>query len=276
MKLSIDGYEPAHLSWSTFDSYRSCGKRFQLQKVEMKEQRPNWSSVGGSALHTVVEGIEKGEVDLDSLDAEYTDAFVHHIGETLRRSPSFQPDDWYVSNRGKKNAEWWREEGPRMVQRWIDWRQSTGWSLWETPTGEPGVEVGLNFTLPGDIPIKGYIDSVWVLPGGGIAPLDVKSGRIPEFPEQLGLYAVGMEILFGIRPQWGYFWDAAKGTHGQPISLDVYTPEYMADLFGQMIAGANAGVFIPKPQMACQNWCGVARFCPAVNGELATRPTRSV
>ena len=49
----------------------------------------------------------------------------------------------------------------------------------------------------------------------------------------------------------------------------MYTADYMAGLFEMAIAGHNAGVFLPKPANACGNWCGTARYCAAVGGELA-------
>lgn len=268
--VSYEGYEPPHLSHSTFDSYRTCGMRFQLQKVYRVEQQPGWSSIGGSALHSCVEEIElAGGPDLfdgADLTTMFADFFAHHVEETKKRSPNYDPADYYVSDRGKKTAAWWLEEGPRMVQRWLDWRAKTGWKLWTTPGGVPAVEVELNFTLPGDIPVKGYIDSVWELPSGQIVPVDVKSGRKPDEPIQLGLYKVALKTLFDVDVTWGYFWDAAKGDHGQPISLDIYTPEYLATEYDKTIRGINAGVFIARPHMNCANWCSVAKYCPAVGG----------
>lgn len=149
-----------------------------------------------------------------------------------------------------------------MVARWITWRQET---RWETVA----VELECNFTLPGDIPVKAFIDNVSRLNNGNYVVVDVKTGRTPDSPGQLGLYRCALAAVKGIDVQWGFFWDAKKGTHGNPLSLTTYTPEYMADLFEQTIAGHNAGVFLPKPQNNCAAWCGVARFCKAVNGALA-------
>ena len=272
-RISIGGYEPKHLSWSTYDSYSSCGERQRLQKVLMLEQRPNWGSVGGTGVHDSVEVIEAHGPDLGPLadwhgffdtTVLFNEQFDAALQATLERSPSFGKNDWHVSqNRGNpKNEDWWRTEGPKMLDRYIAWRQQTAWTVW-------GIEVECNFTLPGDIPIKAFIDNVSILPTGQAAVVDVKTGKIPDTPGQLGLYKVALKTLFDMDVQWGFFWDAKKGSHGQPIDLSQYTPEFMADLFEQAIAGHNAGVFLPKPQMNCATWCGVARYCKAVGGELA-------
>lgn len=285
-RISVAGYEPRWLSWSTYDSYSTCGERARLQKVLMLEQKPNWGSVGGSGVHDSVELIEHTAVDLDiPLDewqhhfdttVLFNDMFDIALQKTLERSPNHTKADIYVSpNRGKpKDEAWWRTEGPLMVDRYIAWRQETRWDIWSTATGVLGVELECNFTLPGDIPIKAFIDQVAVLPTGQLAVVDVKSGKIPDTPGQLGLYRVALKTLFDIDVDWGFFWDAKKGTHGQPLDLTTYTADFMADLFEQAIAGHNAGVFLPKPQMNCATWCGTAKYCKAVGGELAhTIPT---
>lgn len=56
--ISINGYEPKHLSYSTVDGYRSCGKRFQLQKIERLQGRPGLAAIGGNAIHRATELID--------------------------------------------------------------------------------------------------------------------------------------------------------------------------------------------------------------------------
>lgn len=56
--INIDGYTPAHLSFSTIAAYRSCGKRFWLEKIAKVEQRPGLAALGGNALHTASERID--------------------------------------------------------------------------------------------------------------------------------------------------------------------------------------------------------------------------
>lgn len=196
------------------------------------------------------------------------------VEDTGRRSPSFSLADYTATGRasaaygGKRTAAWWLDNGPGMVDSWINWRSETGWDIWTTPAGEPAIELECNFTLPGDIPVKAFIDRVFVLPSGEIAPFDIKTGRIPETGEQLGLYKVALETLFGVKPQWGYYWHPDKG-HGQPLPLGDYTADYFAALYEGAIAGINAGAFLPKPMNNCKAWCGVARYCKAVGGQEA-------
>ena len=59
--VSIAGYEPAWLSWSTMDGYRMCSKKFELTKVLQLEQRPGLAATGGSAVHKAIEKLSLAE-----------------------------------------------------------------------------------------------------------------------------------------------------------------------------------------------------------------------
>lgn len=278
--ISVDGYEPAHLSYSTIDGYRTCGMRMRLQKVIGVEQRPGVAALGGNAVHTASELWDLGTLAEQPAIPTAGELFIHAWNEEVEKrqeqSPSFKPEDYIVTGRatkecgGKKNIAWWMDHGPQMVQSWIDWRlDHQDWSIWETPEGKPAIELGLNIELPNGIPIKMFLDRVMVTPTGQITVLDIKTGRVPETPEQLGLYATGLEIEYGhmFRPAFGYYWHPDKG-HGSPLFLEMYTPDYFADVAAGAARGINAGSFLAKPQFGCANWCSVAAHCPAVGGAL--------
>ena len=209
--------------------------------------------------------------------ALFARAWTAEIEKRRRESPSFEVSEYVATGRataeygGKRNEAWWLDHGHEMVDRWIAWREKTGWAIWETAPGQPAIELEAHFTLPGDIYLKAYIDSVYVTPSGELVVVDYKTGRSPETPEQLGVYATAIETLFGVRPTWGYFWDAQKGEHSQPHLLDMYTADYLAGVFEEAIAGINAGSFLAKPANNCRNWCGVARACAAVGGAEADK-----
>lgn len=279
--ISVDGYEPDHLSYSTVDGYKTCGKRFELQKVIGVEQRPGLAALGGNAVHTATEWYDlPGSPAWDHISGPVFDAktaFVMAWDEEVKnrreQSPNYEVADYVKTGRasaaygGKRNLDWWMDNGPAMVQSWIDWRESSGWHLWELPDGRAAVEVELLITLPGGYPVKMFIDRVMVTPAGQIVVLDIKTGRIPETAEQLGLYAFGLAQEYGeqYKPTWGYFWHPDKG-HGSPQSIEMYTGEYLAEQARMAVAGINAGCFMAKPQNNCANWCGVAKFCTAVGG----------
>lgn len=55
--VKIEGM-PAHVSWSSMETWMSCGKKFQLQRLLKVEQRPSWAAVAGSAVHSATEDID--------------------------------------------------------------------------------------------------------------------------------------------------------------------------------------------------------------------------
>ncbi|MGZ6788357.1 MAG: RecB family exonuclease [Mycobacteriaceae bacterium] len=273
-RVQFGDYQPKHLSYSTVSGYRDCGMRMRLQKIEKKEQRPGLAGIGGNAVHSATEWFDlHGFCGDEDPEVVFRDCWEQEIEKRVEQSPSYRyPDDFIATGRasaehgGKRGVSWWMEQGPIMVQRWIDWRAQTGWHIWETPTGLPAVEVELNITIGDDIPVLMFIDRIMVTTAGEPVILDIKTGRTPETPEQLGLYRVGVQKIFDIDIRWGYFWDAQKGTHSAPLDLSMYTEAYFADVYEQAVAGINAGCFLAKPANGCRNWCGVAKFCSAVGG----------
>jgi hypothetical protein len=148
-----------------------------------------------------------------------------------------------------------------MVQDWIDWRIETDWAI-PTIGGQKGVEIELNFTLPGmEMMVKAFIDRVFVLPSGELAIVDLKTGRTPETAEQLGLYRVGFGIVHNLWPSGAISGPRVGKGHGQPIDLTPWTPERFSLMFQQAIAGVNAGVFLPQP---ANNVQGVVRREPVL------------
>src|SRR5690606_23158311 len=105
------------------------------------------------------------------------------------------------------NGAWWLDHGPGFVKSYVAWREKTGWDIWTAETGEFGVELELNFMLSEDGPqVKGFIDRVFQLPSGDLVLLDIKtSARKPDEPIQLGVYACGMQAVYGVRPEYGSY-----------------------------------------------------------------------
>lgn len=59
-RISINGYEPAHLSFSTVSALRMCGKKFELTKILRKEEKPGLAAIGGNAVHVATEQYDLG------------------------------------------------------------------------------------------------------------------------------------------------------------------------------------------------------------------------
>lgn len=57
--IDIEGYRPAHMSYSTADGYRMCPKKHFLGKVLRLEQRPGLAGIAGNAIHAVCDRIDE-------------------------------------------------------------------------------------------------------------------------------------------------------------------------------------------------------------------------
>lgn len=80
-RISIDGWEPPHLSYSTVDAYRSCGKKLQLQKILRLEQKPGLAALGGSAVHKATELLDLAEFNGETLDIRSMMSETPHEGK---------------------------------------------------------------------------------------------------------------------------------------------------------------------------------------------------
>lgn len=94
-RISYNGYEPAHLSYSTISSYRDCGKRLYFQKVLKLEQHPGLAALGGNAVHTCSEVVDHLILDQgwEALDAPAPAGSVvdtHNTAPVERTSPAWE------------------------------------------------------------------------------------------------------------------------------------------------------------------------------------------
>ena len=58
-RVQFEDYHPAHLSYSTVNSYRMCGRMFLFQKVMKLEQLPGLAAIGGNAVHSLTEALDR-------------------------------------------------------------------------------------------------------------------------------------------------------------------------------------------------------------------------
>jgi len=151
------------------------------------------------------------------------------------------------ANPNKEDGSWWNENGPKMVQNWIDFRSGqNGWKIWETPEGKPAIELALNIKL-GGVSIKMALDRLMVTPDGELVVVDIKTGRsTPSSDFQLGIYACGIETVFGIRPQYGAYWAAREGSTTQLVDLSKWTIDRIGGIMAMFEKARREGIFLPN------------------------------
>jgi hypothetical protein len=213
------------------------------------------------------------------VEAVFREELAKAVAEEARHS-GFQPEDWFYTGPrdGLTSVTWWEDNGAEMVQAFIDWYEhNPDISIWVTPDGIPAIELGVE-TMFGTVPVRMYIDLV-LQAGTALIVTDLKtSAKAPVSYRQLGIYASGLELKYGIRPRYGtFFMNRGTGpkngpkTHFlRPVDLGrpQYSVPYLTAEFEAVERGIQAGVFPAKPGDGCRV-CGVARACTEVGGPQA-------
>jgi hypothetical protein len=277
---------PEHMSYSQIGGM-SCGTQYRLTRLEPGVvERPRWANVGGTALHSAVEWFEK-QVAKAPRNAEYARArieiaggiaaiWVAHFGQAVTEQslacPLVPPGQWKESGRHvKEGYTWWLTQGEDMLKRYLDARlgeiEQSVRVIAEEPPGSPIIEHEGVLDVDG-VPVKVVIDQAWLgsFDGGAIVVEDVKSGGwAPDGTFQLGLYAWYLRKTLGWEGQiLGRYWDARKGTYGEPIDLIEAHPweEVQLRVLPEQ-AKKQALLFSPNPSFGGCKSCMVSHACPA-------------
>lgn len=197
-----------------------------------------------------------------------------------REHSGFPEDKWLKAGyRGNQDAGWWEEHGPDHIQNFITWYEGSGAQIWITPDGIPAIELGLKVYF-GGVAVRMYIDLIVVL-GTALLIIDLKSGsRRPDTLTQLGIYASGVELEYGIRPRFGSFFmtrgsgrkeeDKIYLTKPEDLSGYRYSVPFYTGQLEKFNRGVETGIFVAHPGDQCDR-CGVAYACSAVGGEFAAQ-----
>lgn len=57
--MNPDWIPPAYLSPSQISTLLMCGEQYRLTRVEGAPERPMWAGIGGSAVHTLTEALDR-------------------------------------------------------------------------------------------------------------------------------------------------------------------------------------------------------------------------
>lgn len=270
-----------HFSYSQYTGMLWCSKGHELSRLAKAPQIPAWWFIGGRLVHEVTEAYDRlaetnPGVRFDSVRETQTrlDELVEE--EKLKKGLS-STEGWLAAGRWPKKSgyDWWRENAPLMVERFIEWRRLTGWEV-AYFNGVPGIEcdLGVRFDF-GEL--RGAPDRVYRLPSGQLVVADVKSGTsAPKEPLQLGTYANDLEMLGYERPAYGtYVMVKAEKQpiHTELIPLDKYTTPYLEQIYGSVVKTIELGAFVPNVGDACRT-CVVQKACYAAGGEDSQRYDR--
>lgn len=193
--------ELTHLSYSSLSNYIRCGHSYQLTKRYGVQEQPAWWSIGGTAVHSATEELDqKNLLDLEGDDIEafwldHLDAAVKEAIEkgwdleNLRASKVRSDKDPFYPNEDKT---WWQYKGLDMLLNYRNWRRQSPWRIYDI-NKVPAVEIGLTPLISTGMPVKMFIDRLFIDNDDNIVVLDLKTGKsTPRTPLQLAFYAWGL------------------------------------------------------------------------------------
>lgn len=202
------------------------------------------------------------------LAEKWNEVFTRELVSIERRS-GVPVEHWVVGGRRGKatpdgeNADWWRGEGLRQIEAYVDWLDDTGWSIATMPDGRPGIEWDV-IAWFGGRPVKAIIDSIFTN-GSDLIVVDFKTGRKKQMPLQLGLYASIIEATQSVRPKWGGYYMSREAELSDLHDLSPWSIDFFNYTFNAMNINVDAGLYPPNVSDHC-NWCSVRQYCVAMNG----------
>lgn len=206
-----------------------------------------------------------------------TDLFLDHfeteVLELVETSPNTR--EWSAAGRGKtksnpagEDGAWWRANGPKMVQSWVDWRRKSKWRVLDMGNGVPAIELEILVDVAG-IPLKAYVDRIMVIPEVNTPVIvDLKTGaRTQDSDLQLGFYRLGIMQQYGLDIRYGCYWDARSGRPSEMLSLSRYKPALLEKWLRRFDQARELGIFLPRLTFRCKA-CPFSQYCAAYGGKM--------
>lgn len=256
-----------YISHSAMSTWLNCGWSFYLTRIQKVQENPSYWLVGGKSLH---EGTEIYDALEDTKDFDSRAVFEQRWAENYKLADNGMP--FRAGGRAskaypnKEDASWWLDNGPKMLDFWVQFRDTSGYTLYELSDGAKAIETELNVEV-GGVLMKGFLDRLMVSPTGELTVIDIKtSSKPPVTYTQLGTYAILTEKTMGIRPVKGAYWMARTGEMTEPVELDHYTENRLATHVKGFKIAVDNNIFIPQPGFMCGT-CSVNHACYAVKGQ---------
>ena len=271
----VDG-KPTYTSPSQLSSMNMCGEKYRLERLVQVKQDNAWWNAGGSAVHAATEMFDRTWWEEECPADWHKKITPAEVDETFNMCLDAEISDWdmsanILSSRGQ-TEDWWRENGPDMVQNYLDFITTTGWKIWtkgDTPGIEYKVDVLLNKTNE-DTRILGFIDRVYDTGNGNLIVADIKTGsRKPGNKLQLGIYTAGLLLQEGLEVDLGAYLMVRKPlVHKATPTVDLseWTPFIAEKYVTNMRRILDAEAYLPNVSGFC-NACSVKEFCWAYKAE---------
>lgn len=252
----------SHLSYSSVTTWDRCPKQYQLSRVIKAQAQPAWYFLGGTAVHTAADDIDRGKPQLEWKDYFYPE---------FRKALALEPDhkSWLsggaVDNPDQGDA--WMSIGPTCVSNWKDFTSG----VFQVDE----IELDVTARLPGShLKIKGFIDRLGTHRDQGRMIVDIKSGKNLKADKglQLKVYSALYLMTSGEVITKGAYFKAREGVLSKVYEFDpLDTLLEMGKMFKTTAASIGAGEFPAKVEYTCR-FCDQAPNCFAYSGD--TQRTR--
>jgi RecB family exonuclease len=249
-------YKGRTLSHSSISLYRSCPQKWKFRYIDKVPEKPRSFFSFGKSVHCGLEFLyEKLDAPLPTMD----EMIAHYKLNWLREGyeSSTQERYYYL-------------EGERILRGFYAKHSAEIKNVFK-------VELKFTVTIEG-VPVTGFIDRLDLMPSGGLAIIDYKTGKPfdksrVKIDPQLTLYQVACRDLFGKPIETVTLYHLNSLT---PITMPAHAPELEVELVKAVVdtaKGINAGFFDPRPEPKTCQYCDYQQICPAFASKVPARPS---
>ena len=236
------------LSASAIEAYATCPLKFSLQSRWRLPEEPSAALQYGAAMHSALR--------------DYYEAALRGVVRTPDETVEiFRREFELAKIEEELQRKLYVRQGSEQLRQFLALR-----ALEDAPQVIT-TEKTFRFAVE-DVMIRGRIDRIDRLEGGGVLVLDYKTGAPRNDYEasksiQLGLYGLAAR-LEGLAVEKLAFYNLEDNTVAETSRID---QEKIHSRVLEAAAGINAGEFSPTPGFHCKN-CGYRTLCPATREEV--------
>jgi DNA helicase-2/ATP-dependent DNA helicase PcrA len=245
------------LSASDIDLYRTCPLKYKFARVFAIPQEPTINQRFGILIHQVLQRFHAEEMRLaDGGD----DPMAGPPAGSLDRLLGLFEAGWRRIGFGASDDELqYRDRAVAALTRYQErHRRSESQPVW--------LERNFAFAI-GPHQLRGRVDRVDRLPGGGYELIDYKTGEPGSGPRlsgdvQLALYRLAAREAWRIEAELGSYWYVLTDRR-VPIPPEPDDAERVERTVLEVAGGVSEQDFEPRPSHEICSWCDYRLICPA-------------
>jgi DNA helicase II / ATP-dependent DNA helicase PcrA len=244
------------LSASDIDLYRTCPLKYKFARVFAIPQEPTINQRFGILVHQVLERFHSEELRA----ASGVEAGIGAPAGSLDRLLTLFEAGWRRAGFGSSDDELqYRDRAVASLSRYQErHHRSDADPVW--------LERSFSFTI-GPHQLRGRVDRIDRLPGGGYELIDYKTGQAKAAAEladdvQLALYRLGAREAWRIEAELASYWYVLDDER-VPVAAAPDDAERVERTVLEAGAGITSQDFEPRPSYEICSWCDYRLICPA-------------